>query len=116
MAIPRATVSPVGSDVRKYKTLQMFIHAEGVAANKGQRFERVLLRLGVDYVDNYCTRYEYREVAQSGTTSRQRGGLMLTESNLQLSLLTNAKLARSAVPNTRVNRPYVLLAFALVMG
>ncbi|WP_295800057.1 cell surface protein SprA [Mucilaginibacter sp.] len=89
----RAAFRLFNNDVRKYKTLQMFIHAEGAQIKDNDL--SAFVRLGVDYVDNY---YEYEiplKVTQPGTASPTAIWPDANQLNLQLSLLTNAKLARN---------------------
>ena len=89
----RAAFRTFYNDLRSYKRIQMFVHAEGdqLKDNDLQAF----VRLGVDYQDNY---YEYAEplaITQPGT--RDPGAIWPAnnELDLQLSLLIDAKLARN---------------------
>jgi cell surface protein SprA len=89
----RAAFRLFNNDLRKYKTLQMFIHAEGTQLRDNDL--SAFIRLGVDYVDNY---YEYEiplKITQPGTSSPASIWPDVNELNLQLSLLTTAKLARN---------------------
>ncbi|MDP9078184.1 MAG: cell surface protein SprA [Bacteroidota bacterium] len=81
------------NDLRKYKTMQMFIHAEGTQLKDNDL--SAFIRLGVDYVDNY---YEYEiplKITQPGTSAPTSIWPDVNELDLQLSLLTTAKLARN---------------------
>jgi cell surface protein SprA len=94
----RAAFKPFNNDLRKYKRLQMFIHAEGSQLKNND--VNAFIRLGVDYIDNY---YEYEiplSVTQPGTADPNAIWPAVNELDLQLSLLTNAKLARN---NARLN-------------
>lgn len=89
----RAAFRLFNNDLRKYKTLQMFIHAEGTQLKDEDL--SAFIRLGVDYVNNY---YEYEiplKITQSGATSATSIWPEANELDLQLSLLTTAKLARN---------------------
>ncbi len=91
----RAAFKPFNNDLRQYKRLQMFIHAEakpGVILNTND--VHAFIRLGSDYINNY---YEYEiplQVTQPTTSSYD----IWPEANqldIQLSLLTDAKVARN---------------------
>ncbi|MEO6979373.1 MAG: cell surface protein SprA, partial [Mucilaginibacter sp.] len=89
----RAAFRLFSNDVRKYKTLQMFVHAEGTQIRDNDL--SAFVRLGVDFIDNY---YEYEiplKITQPGTSSPTAIWPDANQLNLQLSLLTNAKLARN---------------------
>ncbi|MEO6631579.1 MAG: cell surface protein SprA, partial [Mucilaginibacter sp.] len=89
----RAAFRLFSNDVRKYKTLQMFVHAEGTQIRDNDL--SAFVRLGVDFIDNY---YEYEiplKITQPGTSSPTAIWPDANLLNLQLSLLTNAKLARN---------------------
>ncbi|HVW94629.1 MAG TPA: cell surface protein SprA [Mucilaginibacter sp.] len=89
----RAAFRLFNNDLRKYKTIQMFIHAEGSQLRDNDM--SAFIRLGVDFVDNY---YEYEiplKVTQPGTNSPASIWPDANELNLQLSLLTDAKVARN---------------------
>ncbi|ASU36035.1 T9SS outer membrane translocon Sov/SprA [Mucilaginibacter xinganensis] len=89
----RAAFRLFNNDLRKYKNLQMFIHAEGTQLRDDDL--SAFVRLGVDYVDNY---YEYEiplKITQPGTSAPTSIWPDVNELNLQLSLLTTAKLARN---------------------
>lgn len=94
----RAAFKPFSSDLRKYKRMQMFIHAEGPSLKNND--VSAFIRLGVDYTDNY---YEYEiplAVTQPGTADPNAIWPAANELDLELSLLTNAKLARN---NAKLN-------------
>ena len=94
----RAAFKDFNNDLRKYKHLQMFIHAEGSQLKDND--VNAFIRLGVDYTDNY---YEYEipmKVTQPGTSDPNAIWPAVNELDLQLSLLVNAKLARD---NAKLN-------------
>ncbi len=94
----RAAFKDFNNDLRKYKRLQMFIHAEGSQLKDND--VSAFLRLGIDYTDNY---YEYEipmKVTSSGTNDPNAIWPAGNELDLQLSLLVNAKLARD---NAKLN-------------
>jgi cell surface protein SprA len=81
------------NDLRKYKQLKMFIHAEGSTLRNNDI--SAFIRLGADYINNY---YEYEiplDITNPGTHDPNAIWPAANELNLQLSLLTNAKLARN---------------------
>ncbi len=92
------------NDLRKYKRLQMFIHAEGNQLK--DKDISGFIRLGADYIDNY---YEYEiplGITQPGTSDPAAIWPAGNELDLQLSLLTTAKVARN---NARFNgKPWPL--------
>lgn len=94
----RAAFKTFTNDLRSYKRIQMFIHAEGNQLRDNDL--HAFIRLGVDYQDNY---YEYEipmKVTQPGTSDPAVIWPSENELDLQLSLLTNAKLARN---NAKLN-------------
>ncbi|WP_214072089.1 cell surface protein SprA [Mucilaginibacter sp. dw_454] len=100
------------NDLRKYKRLQMFIHAE--ANNQTILHDHdvsAFIRLGADYQDNY---YEYEiplAVTGPGTTNASSIWPEANELDIQLSLLTDAKIARNNAKFNGlpwpVNKPFV---------
>ncbi len=94
----RAAFKPFNNDLREYKRMQMFIHAEGTPLKDND--VSAFIRLGIDYTDNY---YEYEiplTVTQPGTADPNAIWPAVNELDLELSLLTNAKLARN---NAKLN-------------
>ncbi|RYF48144.1 MAG: cell surface protein SprA, partial [Cytophagaceae bacterium] len=94
----RAAFRTFFNDLRSYKKIQMFIHAEGDQLRDNDI--NAFVRLGVDYQDNY---YEYEvplAITQPGT--RDPGAIWpaSNELNLTLELLTSAKVARN---NAKLN-------------
>ncbi len=109
----RAAFKDFNNDLRKYKTLQMFIHAEGASLKDND--VSAFIRLGVDYTENY---YEYEipmKVTLPGSSDPNLIWPAVNELDLQLSLLTNAKLARDAA---KLNgQPWPLtVPFTLING
>lgn len=101
------------NDLRRYKKLQMFIHAEGSQLRDNDL--SAFIRLGADYTDNY---YEYEiplKITQPNTSDPSSIWPVANELDLQLSLLTNAKFARN---NAKFNgKPWPLnLPFTLTDG
>lgn len=95
----KATFKTFYNDLRQYKQLDMFVHAEGPQLQNGD--VSAFIRLGVDYVDNY---YEYEvplQVTQPGTKDPDAIWPVSNRMALQLSLLTRAKTARN---NALLNR------------
>jgi len=90
----RAAFKMFTNDLRQYKTLQMFIHAEAVSGSQLKDNDlSAFIRLGADYQNNY---YEY-EIPLAVTTPTTNPTSIWPASNeldIALSILTNAKLAR----------------------
>lgn len=89
----RAAFKTFNNDLRQYKRLQMFIHAEGTNVNNNDL--NAFIRLGVDYQDNY---YEYEvplTVTQPGTSDPSAIWPDANSMDIELDLLTKAKLARN---------------------
>jgi cell surface protein SprA len=98
----RAAFKTFYNDLRSYKRLQMFVHAEGEQLKDNDL--NAFVRLGVDYQDNY---YEYQvplKVTQPGTRDPDAIWPTANAIDLELDLLTRAKLKRnhSNVPYTDV--------------
>ncbi|MDB5286039.1 MAG: cell surface protein SprA [Mucilaginibacter sp.] len=94
----RAAFRTFYNDLRSYKRIQMFIHAEGDQLKDNDL--NAFVRLGVDYQDNY---YEYEvplAITQPGTRDPNAIWPAINELNLELAILTNAKLARN---NAKLN-------------
>ena len=91
----QAAFKTFNNDLRNYKRLQMFIHAEALPTQQLKDNDlSAFIRLGIDYVDNY---YEYEiplQVTQPGTSNQNSIWPAANELDLELSLLTSAKLAR----------------------
>lgn len=107
----RAAYRTFYNDLRSYKNINMFIHAEG--SQLKDKDLSAFIRLGVDYQDNY---YEYEiplKVTQPNTSDPNAIWPDENSLDLQLELLTNAKLARN---HARLNgqpwpltEPYTLI-------
>ncbi|MEO8886804.1 MAG: cell surface protein SprA [Mucilaginibacter sp.] len=91
----RAAFKTFNNDLRQYKHLQMFIHAEAqTTSTLNNNDVHAFIRLGADYQNNY---YEYEIPLQvtPPTTNADEIWPAANELNLQLSLLTDAKVARN---------------------
>ncbi len=89
----RATYKTFYNDLRYYKHLQMFIHAEGAQLKNNDL--NAFIRLGVDYQDNY---YEYETplaITQPGTTDPSLIWPDANSMDIELDLLTQAKVKRN---------------------
>ncbi len=89
----RAAFRTFYNDLRKYKRMQMFIHAEGDYLKDNDL--NAFIRLGVDYQDNY---YEYElplKITQPGTSDAGAIWPDVNQMDLELDLLVRAKLARN---------------------
>ncbi len=111
----RATFRLFNNDLRKYKRIQMFIHAEANGSTLKDNDLSAFIRLGSDYINNY---YEYEipmQLTQPGTTDPNAIWPAANELDLQLDLLANAKLARN---NAKYNgQPWPLtMPFTLMDG
>ncbi|MCJ8210686.1 cell surface protein SprA [Mucilaginibacter sp. RS28] len=94
----RAAFRTFYNDLRSYKKINMFIHAEGSQLKDND--VSAFIRLGVDYQDNY---YEYEiplKVTLPNTSDPDAIWPAVNELDLSLSVLTNAKLARN---NAKLN-------------
>jgi cell surface protein SprA len=88
----RAAYRTFYNDLRAYKRLQMFVHAEGDQLNDNDL--SAFIRLGVDYQDSY---YEYEiplKITRPGTTDPGAIWPEVNNIDLELAALTRAKLAR----------------------
>ena len=98
----RAAYKSTGLDIRQYKRLQMFVHAEEVENYPLSDYDvTAFIRLGSDFTDNY---YEYEiplKLTPSGVYSADNDGHRLAvwpEENMfdfKFSELTNAKKLRN---------------------
>ena len=88
------------NDLRQYKHLQMFIHAEATQDQLRDNDLSAFIRLGADYQNNY---YEYEiplAVTPAGATNENTIWPEANALDIELSILTAAKLARN---NARFN-------------
>lgn len=105
----RAAYRTFYNDLRAYKRLQMFIHAEGDQLNDNDL--NAFIRLGVDYQDNY---YEYEiplKITRPGTTDPSAIWPTANEMDIELVALTRAKLARDnaiATGQASLNIPFTI--------
>jgi cell surface protein SprA len=89
----RAAFKMFNNDLRSYKNINMFIHAEGSTLKDND--VSAFIRLGVDYQDNY---YEYEiplKVTLPNTSDPNAIWPDVNSLDIALDLLTNAKLARN---------------------
>lgn len=92
----RAAFKTFSNDLRNYKHIQMFIHAEALPAQQLKDNDlSAFIRFGLDYVDNY---YEYvipLKVTQPGTSDPNAIWPTLNNLDIDLSILTDAKIKRN---------------------
>ena len=106
----RAVYKTVNLDLRNYKRLRMYIHAEAV---EGEPLENnqmsAFIRLGTDYEDNYyeyeipLTLTPYGTYSDNNETDRYAVWPEENELNIPLSLFTKAKLARNSAKRENAN-------------
>lgn len=96
----RAAYKNVTFDVRSYKQLQMFVHAEARNVESALQDDQltVFIRLGTDFENNY---YEYEmplKVTAWGTLAADDYGIWPEANNVKIILeeLTQLKMARNA--------------------
>lgn len=90
----RAAFRPIAKDLRSYRYVEMFVHAEGATLRDGDA--RAFIRLGTDDQLNY---YEYEiplEVTPYGSSSAESIWPQANRFKLNLQLLTELKLERDA--------------------
>jgi hypothetical protein len=109
----QAAFKTFNNDLRNYKRIQMFIHAEALPTSVLNNNDiSAFIRLGIDYVDNYYECEIPLQVTTPGTTSQ--AGIWPTANNLdlQLSVLTDAKVARDNAKYQGqpwpLNKPYTI--------
>jgi cell surface protein SprA len=107
----RAAYRTFFNDLRAYKRLQMFVHAEGDLLNDNDL--SAFIRLGVDYQDSY---YEYEiplKATRPGTVDPNAIWPEANNIDLELAALTRAKLVRdNAIANgqlTSINIPFTVI-------
>jgi cell surface protein SprA len=109
----QAAFKTFNNDLRNYKQIQMFIHAEALP-NEVLKDNDVsaFIRLGLDYVDNYYECEIPLTVTPPGTTSQSGIWPTINDLDLELSVLTNAKLARDNAKYQGqpwpLNKPYTI--------
>ncbi|SMO62099.1 T9SS outer membrane translocon Sov/SprA [Solitalea koreensis] len=100
----RGAYKNINFDFRSYKTLKMFVHAEGPVSNDDVH---AFLRLGTDYNENY---YEYDiplQITPSGATNANVIWPDANNLNIDFALLQNAKRDRNA-GEFPINKPYYI--------
>lgn len=107
----RAAYRTFYNDLRAYKRMQMFIHAEGDQLNDNDL--SAFIRLGVDYQDSF---YEYEiplKVTRPGTADPNAIWPEANNLDLELAALTRAKMARdNALASgqlTSINIPFTII-------
>ena len=91
----QAAFKTFNNDLRSYKTIQMFVHAEALPTQPLKDNDiSAFIRLGVDYVNNYYECEIPLKITLPGTSNPNTIWPADDELDLQLSVLTNAKLAR----------------------
>jgi cell surface protein SprA len=108
----RAAYRTFYNDLRAYKRLQMFIHAEGDQLNDNDL--SAFIRLGVDYQDSY---YEYEvplKITRPGTSDPNAIWPDANSIDLELAALTRAKLARDNA--IAAGRASLTVPFTIVEG
>ena len=103
----RAIYKTMNIDVRNYKRLRMYIHAEAVEGSPLENNQMsAFIRLGTDYEDNYyeyeipLTLTSYGTYSDNNETDRYAVWPEENELNVPFSLFTKAKLARNSARRT----------------
>ena len=114
----RAVYKNVNVDIRQYKNLKMFLHAESIVGQKplpgegtGENYDRrmvAFIRLGTDFLDNYyqieipLKPTDYSESSSNQFTAQQ---VWIPESNaMEVSIKLLAKLKAAAINNSGLGR------------
>lgn len=114
----RAVYKNVNVDIRQYKNLKMFLHAESIVGQKplpgegtGEEYDRrmvAFIRLGTDFLDNYyqieipLKPTDYMESSSNKMTADE---VWQPESNaLEIPIKVLAKLKAAAINNTNMGR------------
>ena len=114
----KAIFKNLGLDIRRYKNMRMFIHANTVEGELPVRDKEVtaFLRLGVDFTENY---YQYevplhmtRPGDYKGDSDADRDSVWpaINEVNMSLEELVDLKLKRNAEPGYPRNVPYSIVS------
>jgi cell surface protein SprA len=109
----RAAFKLFSNDLRQYKQINMFIHGEGTGL---QNYEvSAFIRLGSDYLNNFYECEIPLVITPAGSTNPTVIWPAANELALELSVLTNAKLARD---NARFNgKPWPLtMPYTVMQG
>lgn len=99
----RAAYKTTNFDIRNYKKMQMFVHAEGTDVKDGEL--SAFIRIGTDLVNNY---YEYEiplNITPNGTYNADGIWKKENEFDFDLSDLFDSKELRSK-SNVPLNRPF----------
>lgn len=99
----RAAYKTTNFDIRNYKNLKMFVHAEGTDLKDGEL--SAFIRIGTDLVSNY---YEYEiplKITPDGSFDASKVWMLENEFDFQLADLFNAKSLRTE-SNVQLTRPF----------
>ena len=103
----RAAFKSVSMDMRNYKTIEMYSHAESILEeNLIDDDLNLFIRIGSDYTSNY---YEYEmplKITPHGTSNREDVWPLENRIQLSLALLQTAKQARNNFMNQNTNFNY----------
>ena len=102
----RATYKTTEIDLRTYKRIKMFVHAEGEEDNLNDGDLSCFLRLGTDFTSNY---YEYEiplKATSHGASSANEIWPSQNEIDLAFSILQDAKQERN-LSTTDINSPFI---------
>ena len=105
----RATYKTSDIDLRTYKRIKMFVHAEGQEDNLKDGDLTCFLRLGTDFTSNY---YEYEislKPTSHGATSPSSIWPTQNEIDIEFEIFKKAKKERN-YNNTDVSSPYITFA------
>lgn len=101
----RAAIKRTSYNLRRYKKLKMYVHAEGQALRDGDLW--VFVRMGTDFSQNY---YEYAiplNVTPPGTTDPKQIWPKANRINFSMKELVDAKLARDQ-SNQSLQKPFTM--------
>jgi cell surface protein SprA len=102
----RATYKTTEIDLRTYKRIKMFVHAEGEEDNLNDGDLSCFLRLGTDFTSNY---YEYEIpliATPHGASSANEIWPSQNEIDITFSILQDAKKERNSNDNS-INTPFI---------
>ncbi|MFY0602558.1 MAG: cell surface protein SprA [Flavobacteriaceae bacterium] len=103
----RAIYKNISVDLRRYKQLKMFLHAEPVIVNGVDDDELVaIIRLGTDLNDNFYQIELPLKISPNGSLSPLDVWPELNNLDAVIESFGKIKLERDAVPNTAINELY----------
>ena len=109
----RAVFKSLNMDLRQFKRMKMFVHAEETQEQLDSGDLKVFIRLGSDYTRNY---YEYELPLKISDPTNLNGNpdsreykdeVWRNNFDFSLDLLTAVKKQRNADPNAPINEPFV---------